>query len=506
VQESRLAGIYWVVTPRLALKQRPEAAFEKLYRQHVGDVYRYTLAVLGNPADAEDVTQTTFMNAYRAFHAGERPRKASAWLRTIAHNVCRQRWRQAARRPNEVAEFDEMAGSAPEEHDGPSAADITRALQSLPFNQRTALVMRELEGRRQAEIAAELDLSESAVEALLFRARRAMREQLEGSITCGEAARAISRQLDRSLSREEHASLRAHLRSCEECAGFARQARAQRGALKALGAAPLPLGLLSWSWHGAGAAGGGVAAGGTAGAGAAAGGTAGGGAAAAAAGGSALGGAAAAATGGSAAAFGLKVAAGLVTVAIVAGGGERLLGGPQADRPASDGSAKKAADSQPVTPGSTPISRQAGRPLGPRPSTGGGPAGGSQHAARRRGAAGRDGKQHGRDPVTDGPGSNGTPGSNGRHVRAHGTPTRAHGSPTPSNGNATRAHGNPSHSNGTRAHGTPAPSNGTPTRAHGSPAHSNGSKPPQSPPPHANGTPTRAHGAPPERPEKPPKP
>src|SRR3954454_13189651 len=140
------------MAPRLALKQRPDAAFEKLYRQHVGDVYRYTLAVLGNPADAEDVTQTTCMNAYRAFHAGERPRKPTAWLRTIAHNVCRQRWRQAARRPRGGAELDEMggagAGSAVEEEaDGHSAADITRALQSLPFNQRTALVMRELEGR-----------------------------------------------------------------------------------------------------------------------------------------------------------------------------------------------------------------------------------------------------------------------------------------------------------------------------------------------------------------------
>src|SRR3954468_10947455 len=260
------------MAPRLALKQRPDTAFEKLYRQHVGDVYRYSLAVLGNPADAEDVTQTTFLNAYRAIHAGERPRKPAPWLRTIAHNVCRQRWRQASRRPHEVAELDEFAASAAaveEEPDAHSAADITRALQSLPFNQRTALVMRELEGRRQAEIARELDLSESAVEALLFRARRAMREQLESSITCGEAARAISRQLDRSLSREEQAGLRAHLRECEECAGFARQARAQRGAMKALGAVPLPAALLSWSWPGAGA---GAAGGGAAGAGAGSGG------------------------------------------------------------------------------------------------------------------------------------------------------------------------------------------------------------------------------------------
>src|SRR3954452_10514547 len=250
------------MTPRLALRQRPDAAFEKLYRQHVGDVYRYTLAILGNAADAEDVTQTTFMNAYRAFHSGERPRKPAPWLRTIAHNVCRQRWRQAERRPLEVAELDDSFGAAaaPEEDEGPSAADITRALQSLPFNQRSALVMRELEGRRQGEIATELGLSESAVEALLFRARRAMREQLESSISCGEAARAISRQLDRSLSREERAALRAHLRECEECATFARQSRAQRGAFKALGAVPLPIGLLSWSGSGAGGAGAGVAA------------------------------------------------------------------------------------------------------------------------------------------------------------------------------------------------------------------------------------------------------
>jgi hypothetical protein len=67
VQELPLTGIYWAeMAARFALKQRPDAAFEALYRGHVHEVYRYTLAVLGNPADAEDVTQTTFLNAYRA--------------------------------------------------------------------------------------------------------------------------------------------------------------------------------------------------------------------------------------------------------------------------------------------------------------------------------------------------------------------------------------------------------------------------------------------------------
>src|SRR3954464_3215758 len=79
-----------------------DAAFEQLYRQYVKDVYRYVLALLRNPADAEDVTQTTFLNAYRAFKRGERPPKPQNWLITIAHNACRTRATRATRRPREV--------------------------------------------------------------------------------------------------------------------------------------------------------------------------------------------------------------------------------------------------------------------------------------------------------------------------------------------------------------------------------------------------------------------
>src|ERR671939_386234 len=103
------------MTPLLAQRPRTDRAFERLYEKHVGDVYRYALVVLRNPADAEDVTQTTFLNAYRAFQRGERPRAPQNWLMAIAHNVCRQRFRQAARRPNEVALEDDVAEFVPEE-------------------------------------------------------------------------------------------------------------------------------------------------------------------------------------------------------------------------------------------------------------------------------------------------------------------------------------------------------------------------------------------------------
>src|SRR4029077_4647395 len=106
-----------------------------------------------------------------------------------------------------------------------------------------ALVMREIGGYSYAEIAEALGLSLSAVETLVFRARRALREQLESALTCSEAERAISRQLDGRLGRSEKGALRAHLRASQECSTLARRMRAQRSALRAFALVPLPTSL-----------------------------------------------------------------------------------------------------------------------------------------------------------------------------------------------------------------------------------------------------------------------
>src|ERR1044071_7355000 len=122
------------------LRRDDERAFERLYERHVGDVYRYAAGLLGAGVDTEDVTQTTFLNAYRAFKSGTRPEKPQSWLIAIAHNVCRQRFRQAQRRPHEVA-FDERIGDGEARDDitAPSAQDLRRALAQLAPNQRAAL-------------------------------------------------------------------------------------------------------------------------------------------------------------------------------------------------------------------------------------------------------------------------------------------------------------------------------------------------------------------------------
>jgi RNA polymerase sigma-70 factor, ECF subfamily len=166
--------------PKLAtipLKRGAERAFEQLYRKHARDVYKYALAVLTNPADAEDVTQQTFLNAFRAYQRGERPMRPHNWLIAIAHNVCRMRWRQASHRPKEVALDEAPEPAAVPAHDQPNLDEVLQALARLSFNQRAALVMRELEGRSYKEIAGVLNVSVGAVEALLFRARRQLRLQ-----------------------------------------------------------------------------------------------------------------------------------------------------------------------------------------------------------------------------------------------------------------------------------------------------------------------------------------
>ena len=221
---------------------RAIAALDDLYRRHVGDVYRYTYAVLGNHADAEDVTQTTFVNALRALERGEQPREPSHWLLAIAHNLVRQRWRQAATRPTMVELVQDVPDDEPGEDDV-QLDELVRALQRIPTSQREALVMRELEGRSYKEIAELLGLTTSALETLLFRARRSLAEELENLVTCQSAELALSRDSDGRLSRKERKRLDEHIAECSSCARFSRTTAQQRKAFKGLAMLPLPVGL-----------------------------------------------------------------------------------------------------------------------------------------------------------------------------------------------------------------------------------------------------------------------
>ena len=229
----------------MAVREAPHIAsraVDDLYRQHRAEVYRFAYAVLGNHADAEDVTQTTFLNAYRSLEQGVRPRKASNWLLAIASNAIKQRFRQEQARPRHV-ELDERIASSESDDEGPSVGELLTALSKIPPQQRQAIVLREFEGRPYGEIAEILGTTTSALETLLFRARRSLSEELEHQLTCTGAQLAVSKAVDGRLGRKERRRLRDHLAECPDCAHFARVQPHHRRALRGLMLVPIPVSL-----------------------------------------------------------------------------------------------------------------------------------------------------------------------------------------------------------------------------------------------------------------------
>jgi RNA polymerase sigma-70 factor, ECF subfamily len=169
--------------PAEPLRLVPDAAgaTEALYERYGTQIYRFCLRELGSREEAEDAAQTTFLNAFRGLDRGVAPEFESAWLHTIAHRVCISRRRSSFRRGRIESNHDlDVIQELVPSH--PSVADelfgLKDALEALPEQQRRALLLREWQGLSCKEIAGELGLSSSAVEMLLFRARRGVVEEL----------------------------------------------------------------------------------------------------------------------------------------------------------------------------------------------------------------------------------------------------------------------------------------------------------------------------------------
>jgi RNA polymerase sigma factor (sigma-70 family) len=161
----------------------PEAdATRALYEQYANQVFRYCLHQLGSREEAEDAVQSTFLNAFRSIKRGVVPDLEAAWLFKIAHNVCLSRRRSAWRRgriesPADFEVIEELA-PAPSRR-AEELIGLQDVLERLPETQRRAILLREWQGLSYREIAAELELSQSAVETLIFRARRSLASGLE---------------------------------------------------------------------------------------------------------------------------------------------------------------------------------------------------------------------------------------------------------------------------------------------------------------------------------------
>ena len=153
------------------------AATSDLYERYARQIFTYCFHQLGNREEAEDATQSTFLNAFRGLKRGIDPEFETAWLYKIAQNVCltRQRSTSRRRRVETPGDLEAVQDFVPAHQVDPDELiSLPEALVAMPEQQRRALLLREWQGLSYKEIADELDLTQAAVETLLFRARRSL--------------------------------------------------------------------------------------------------------------------------------------------------------------------------------------------------------------------------------------------------------------------------------------------------------------------------------------------
>lgn len=170
-----------------------DASLNELMERHGERLFHYLLRQLSNETDAADLAQETFVRVYQNRARYDAGHKFSTWLYTIATNLIRDRFRWHKRHPEVSADAEkDEAGSMLETLPGgeasPSeqiasaerAAEVRKAIEELPEDLRTALILSEYEGLAHAEIGAVLSCTAKAVENRLYRARNQLRKSLAG--------------------------------------------------------------------------------------------------------------------------------------------------------------------------------------------------------------------------------------------------------------------------------------------------------------------------------------
>jgi RNA polymerase sigma-70 factor (ECF subfamily) len=174
---------------RLAQEGRHEA-FEELVRRHADRLYGVVLRFSGEPAEADEVVQETFLRAWRGIGSFERRAQFFTWLYGIGLNEAKRR---ATRRPppdmlsveeGALESFPDLR-QAPERRAEQSElrAALERAIRALPPKYRAPLILRDVEGLSTQQAAAIVGLREAAFKSRLHRARLAVRQAVEAYLS-----------------------------------------------------------------------------------------------------------------------------------------------------------------------------------------------------------------------------------------------------------------------------------------------------------------------------------
>ncbi len=166
--------------------------FEQMVSAHHAEIFQYLYRATGNRAEADDLSQETFLHAYRAASTLSAESSTRAWLFAIATNLSRKHFRSQGRRRRAydgvAARSSEVASGNPEgEVAGKElGAAIEAAVARLPFKQRAAFLQRKIHGLDYEAIGQALDCSAESARAHVFQAVRKIRAALNGELPSDE--------------------------------------------------------------------------------------------------------------------------------------------------------------------------------------------------------------------------------------------------------------------------------------------------------------------------------
>jgi RNA polymerase sigma factor (sigma-70 family) len=197
------------------------------YRQRLFAYVRQMLA--GSRQDAEDAMQDVFIRAYSALRENRRPMSLRAWLYRVAHNRCIDQLRRPVPIPSEMFDVSRQPLRDPllETERREDLRRLVADVRELPEQQRSALLMREMQGMSYAELSGALGVSIPAVKSLLVRARMGLVEAAEARDTaCLDIQEDLVGSFDRGVRMSGR--VRRHVRECVGCREYRTQLRAVR--------------------------------------------------------------------------------------------------------------------------------------------------------------------------------------------------------------------------------------------------------------------------------------
>src|SRR3954468_5748815 len=204
------------------------------YRQRLFAYVRQMLSA-GSRQDAEDVLQDVFVRAYGSLRNDNREMNVRAWLYRVAHNRCIDHLRRPIPPAAEIFEVSRKPLLDPVE-EAQRRDDLRRLVADvgqLPEQQRSALLMREIDGMTYADLANALDVTVPAVKSLLVRARVGLVEAAEArDADCQEIRADLLRAYDRGVKASGRA--RKHMRSCDGCSEYRTALRGMKRSFAAL--------------------------------------------------------------------------------------------------------------------------------------------------------------------------------------------------------------------------------------------------------------------------------